>query len=144
MQILERTKNEIEAKTRTMSDFLKIEYLELCSKKFTDIEIQRFCYKELAKLYENKFMYTEALKYITKLKGVCIMQREKVDCLFKEIELLTKSGYYEKADLSFREAVKELNENDRFELKKRITDAYYEEVKKLEKSNKFSIIINFY
>ncbi|MBS3074835.1 hypothetical protein J4429_00090 [Candidatus Pacearchaeota archaeon] len=144
MQILERTKNEIEAKTRTMSDFLKIEYLELCSKKFTDIEIQRFCYKELAKLYENKFMYTEALKYITKLKGVCIMQREKVDCLFKEIELLTKSGYYEKADLSFREAVKELNENDRFELKKRITDAYYEEVKKLEKSSKFSGVIKVY
>lgn len=144
MQILERTKNEIEAKTRTMSDFLKMEYLELCSKKFADIEIQRFCYKELAKLYENKFMYTEALKYITKLKGVCIMNREKVECLFKEIELLIKSGAYEKADLVFRDAVKELNENDRFELKKRITEAYYEEVKKLEKSSKYSGLIRVY
>ena len=78
MQILERTKKEIEAKTQTMSDFLKMEYLELCIKKFLDMEIHRYCYEELAKLYEKKHMYSEALKYITKFKSICIMQREKV------------------------------------------------------------------
>jgi hypothetical protein len=144
MQILEKTKNEIESKVRTMSDFLRMEYLELCSKKFNDIEILRYCYKELSDLYEKKFMYAEALKYVSKLKGLVILRKEKVECILKEIELLIKNGFYNKADIMFLDALRVLDEQERFELKRNVTNLYNEEAKKFERVNKNTSLLKVY
>lgn len=144
MQVLEKNKREIEEKAGKMSDFLRMEYLELCSKKFNDIEILRYCYSELAKLYEKKFMYSEAIKYITKFKEMAILQKEKTECFNKEIELYIKNGFYDKAETVFRGALKELSEKDRYEIKRRIIETYKEEAEKFEKTNRMSGALRIY
>jgi tetratricopeptide (TPR) repeat protein len=136
MQVLERSKKEVEAKANSMSDFLRMEYLELVLRKLNDPEVNRYCYQELSKLYERRSMYTEAIKYLGKLKEVCILQRERFDCLLKEVDLFIKSGAYDKADLGFKEAIKELNEKDRFELRRKVVEMFKKEAEKFEKGNK--------
>ena len=96
MQILEKDKKEIEIRASKMSDFLKMEYLESCLKKFTDHEIQKFCCLELSKLYESKFMYPEAVKYIFRYQEITGNPSEKKKGIAKEIELLIKGGFYDK------------------------------------------------
>lgn len=144
MQVLERTKKEVEMRASTMSDFLKMEYLESCIKKTNDPEILRYCYKELSILYERRSMFNEALKYIAKFKEVCILQREKMESESKEIELLIKSGSYERADLEFKEACKTLAEKDKFELKRKIIELYRKEAQNFEKFNKNAGIAKVY
>lgn len=144
MQILEKTKNEIESKAQTMSDFLRMEYLELCSKKFNDIDTLRYCNKELAVLYEKKFMYLEALKYLSRLKGMAVLKKDKIESIFKEIEMLIKSGSYDKADLMFLEDIRVLDESDRFELKRKVIEFYYGEIKNFEKFSKHANLLKVY
>ena len=144
MQILEKTKNEIESKAQTMSDFLRMEYLELCSKKFNDIDTLRYCNKELAVLYEKKFMYPEALKYLSKLKRIAILKKDKIESIFKEIEMLIKSGSYDKADLMFLEDIRVLDESERFELKRKVIEFYYCEIKNFEKFSKHANLLKVY
>jgi tetratricopeptide (TPR) repeat protein len=144
MQVLENTKREVEAKANTMSDFLRMEYLELVLKKFNDPEIMRYCYQELSKLYERRSMYTEAIKYLSKLKEICILQRERTDCLYKEAELFIRSGQYDRADMVFKEGIKDLNEKDRFEFKRKMVDLFTKEATTLEKVNKVSGALKIY
>jgi tetratricopeptide (TPR) repeat protein len=144
MQVLERTKKEIESRANTMSDFLRMEYLENCIKKINDIEGLRYCYSELARLYEDRKMYPEALKYLSKFKEMCILQKERIECVKKEVELLIKAGFYERADGAFKEGIKELNESDRFELKRKIIEMYKQEALKLERFSRISGALKIY
>jgi tetratricopeptide (TPR) repeat protein len=144
MQILEKNKREIEERAGKMSDFLRMEYLEECSKKFHDIEIQRYCYSELSKLYEKRNMFSEAIKYTAKFKELCILQREKVNCFNKEIELYIKNGMYERAEAVYREGIQELKDIDRMELKRKIIEIYKQEAEKFEKTNRMSGALKIY
>jgi len=141
MQILENNKKEIEAKAEKMSDFLKMEYLESCVQKFNDIEIRRYCYYELSKLYENKKMYSEAIKYLSKFRELCILRKEVVEVIFKEIELFIKNGNYDGAEIFYKNSLKELNEKEKFELKRKIIECYKKEIEDAEKTNKISKLL---
>jgi tetratricopeptide (TPR) repeat protein len=144
MQVLEKTKREIENKSNTMSDFLRMEYLENCTKKFTDSEILRFCYFELSKLYEAKHMYTESLKYLARLKEVSFLEKEKINCMIKEIELLIKSGVYDRADACYKELLKHVSERERFEIKRKIIEFYKNEAQNFERSSRVSGTLKVY
>ena len=144
MQILEKNKLEIEQKAGKMSDFLKMEYLEECTKKFHDIEILRYCYSELSKLYEKRNMFSEAIKNMTKFKEFCILQKEKTECFKKEIELYIRNGNYERAEMVFREGIHELKDTDRLELKRKIIEAYKQEMARFEKANMMSGALKVY
>jgi len=136
MQVLERDKREIEIRVSKMSDFLKMEYLESCLKKFTDHEIQKFCTLELAKLYESKSMYPEAIKYIFKFQEITGNPAEKKKAAQKEIELLIRGGYYEKADAVVKKTAAIMNDIERMELKRNIIMSYKAIAERAEKSGR--------
>ncbi len=144
MQILETTKKEIEAKAQKMSDFLRMEYLESCSSKLSDIEILRYCYPELARLYESRSMYPEAIKYISKFKEITILRKEKNTALAKEMELNIKGGFYDKAEHVLREILKNVNASEGLETRRKIVELYKKEAEKMEKLSKYSGALKIY
>jgi tetratricopeptide (TPR) repeat protein len=144
MQILEKNKREIEERAGKMSDFLRMEYLEECAKKFQDIDILRYCYSELSKLYEKRNMFSEAIKYTAKFKELCILQKEKVGCFNKEIELYIRNVAYERAEAVYREGIQELKDIDKMELKRKIIEIYKQEAEKFEKTNRMSGALKIY
>lgn len=144
MQVLEKTRSEIEARAAKMSDFLKMEYLESCLKKFTDIEIQRFCYQELSRLYEKNVMYPESIKYIIKFQDVCISKREKMQAFIKEIELTIKGGMYERLDFAYKKINEFGSSEDLHEARRKVSELLLLEGSKYEKQNKFSYAVKAY
>jgi len=144
MQVLEKNKREVEARAKSMSDFLRMEYLESCVRKFLDPEILRYAYLELSKLYEARIMYTEALKYIAKYKELCILQRERTECIIKEIELFIKAGNYERADIAYKEACKDSTEKEKIDIRSKMVQYYKNEVMKFEKSAKNAAALKVY
>jgi tetratricopeptide (TPR) repeat protein len=136
MQILERTKGEIDAKVRTMSDFLKMEYLEKCLTMFRDPEILKYCYTELARLYEGRIMYSDALKYLNKLHALTVLSIDKFHIHEKEIELLIKAGNYERVPEVFKMAIKLVGEVEAMNLKRKIIKLYQMEAQKFDNSGK--------
>ncbi len=144
MQVLEKTKAEIEARASKMSDFLKMEYLEDCSKKFSDIEILRLCFAELSKLYEKNVMYPEAIKYIEKFQEVCISTREKIQAFVREIELLIKGGYYDRVNFAYNKLLEIATPKEVFEIENKIIAMYKSEAEKFEKTNKNTLALKVY
>ncbi|MBS3079009.1 hypothetical protein J4218_02720 [Candidatus Pacearchaeota archaeon] len=144
MQVLERDKKEIEIRASKMSDFLKMEYFESCLKKFTDHEIQKFCCMELSKLYENKFMYPEAIKYIFKFQEITGNPMEKKKAMQKEIELLIKGGFYEKAEGVIKKTFGMLTEGERFELRRNVVTLYKSIGEKAEKNGRNAEVVKVY
>ena len=144
MQVLEKNKGEIEIKASKMSDFLRMEYLESCLKQFRDFEIQKFCAWELAKLYENRFMYPEAVKYIFKFQEITGNPLDKKKAAQKEVELLIKGGFYDKAESAIKKAAGMMNDAERFELKRNLINWYKDMANKAEKSGKNSELAKVY
>lgn len=144
MQILEKNRGEIEVRASKMSDFLRMEYLEDCSKKFSDIEILRYCYAELSKLYEKNIMYPESIKYIEKFQEVCISPREKIQAYIREIELLIKGGFYERVNFAYNKLLEISNPKEIFEIENKIIAMYKAEAEKFEKTNKNALALRAY
>lgn len=144
MQILEKNRGEIEARASKMSDFLKMEYLENCLKRFSDIEILRYCYAELSRLYEKNIMYHEAIKYIEKFQEVCISQREKIQAYIREIELLVKGGYYERVNFAYSKLLEIASPKELIEIENKIINMYKSEAEKFEKANKNALALKVY
>lgn len=144
MQVLEKTKGEIEARASKMSDFLRMEYLEDCSKKFSDIEILRYCYAELSKLYERNVMYPDAVKYIEKFQEVCISQREKIQAYVREIELLIKGGFYDRVNFAYNKLLEIATPKEIYEIENKIIAMYKAEAEKFEKTNKNALALKVY
>ena len=144
MQIIEKNRGEIEAKASKMSDFLKMEYLENCSKKFSDVEILRYCYSELSKLYERNIMYPESIKYIERFQEVCISPREKMQAYIREIELLIKGGYYDRVNFAYNKLLEIAAPKEVYEIENKIIAMYKSEAEKFEKTNKNSLALKVY
>jgi len=144
MQVLEKKREEIEAKINTMSDFLKMEYLESCLKTIPDINVSRYCYKKLAELYEKKIMYPEAAKYMAKFGSLCVGSKEKISACVKEAELLIKAGSYDNSDYLYKKAMSLADEPGKFEIKRNMVNFYKQEAANFEKSNKMAGALKIY
>ncbi|MBS3080800.1 hypothetical protein J4221_04985 [Candidatus Pacearchaeota archaeon] len=144
MQILERSKDEVISKAETMSDFLKMEYLEKCSERFSDSLILQYCYSELVRLYQGRVMYSDALKYLAKLQSLTISPKEKLHLYEKEIELFIKSGQYDHVIGSYKEAIKLTNELGELELRRKVIQFFKDEAIKLERSKKYAALTKLY
>ena len=142
MQILEDNLEGIKTRADTMSDFLKMEYLELCANKFTEFNILKYCYLELIRLYENKILYLDALKYLFKLQMIVTSNIEKAELFGKEIEILIKGGYYERVDGAYKNHAKLIG--NFYPLKRKIIELYKSEAGKFEKGNKNNSLLKVY
>jgi tetratricopeptide (TPR) repeat protein len=144
MQVLEKKREEIEAKVNTMSDFLKMEYLESCVRSNPDINVCKYCYKRLSELYENKIMYSEAVKYIAKFEELCVGSKEKITAVVKEAELLIKSGQYDPADYLYKKAMALSDTPGKFEIKRNMIEFYKKEATNFELSGKSTGALKIY
>lgn len=144
MQILEKTRQEIEAKVKTMSDFLKMEYLEECAKQKVDINIKRFCNQELSKLYEMRKMFSQAAKNMESVAEMATTYKDKINAYSTEVGLWIKTGDYERADEAFQKAVACGNTNEKAEIKKEIVQLYKAQALDYEKQNKNSNALRIY
>lgn len=144
MQVLEKKREDIEARAKRMSDFLKMEYLESCVKKNLDVNVGRYCYRELANLYEQKLMFPEAVKNISKFRELCLDGKEKISALLKETELLIKAGLYSEANYTFKKTLESANESEKYEIKRKVIEFYQQQVKKFESGNYNSSALKVY
>jgi len=144
MQVLEKNREEIEAKVNTMSDFVKMEYLESCLRTIHEVNISRYCYKKLAELYENKKMYSEAVKYMAKFAELCVGTKEKIAAIIKEAELLIKAGQYDEAIYLYKKAMSFADTTGKFEIKRNMILFYRQEAEALEKSNRGTAALRIY
>jgi tetratricopeptide (TPR) repeat protein len=144
MEVLEKTKEEIQRKSERMSDFVKIDYLEACSKVLKDIDTAVYCYSELSKLYERNSMYTEAIKYLTKVEEFTRDTKEKINLYMKEIELFIKGGYYDKVEFPFKKAIRIASEMEVHEIRRKLVSLYKNEAVKFEKARKNAALERVY
>ena len=144
MQVLEKKREEIEARVNTMSDFLKMEYLESCLKANLDINVCKYCYKKLSELYENKIMYPEAVKNMARFEELCAGEMEKIAAIVKEAELLIKAGKYEPAEYLYKKAMSLADESKKYEIKRSMIRFYEQEAMNFEKMNKQAGALKIY
>lgn len=144
MQVLEKNLSEIQQKAGRMSDFLRMEYLESCAIKFNDSLILRYCYQELSRLYEGRKMYSDAIKYIFKYQETLVSEVEKMNAMMKEVELLIKAGFYDRADLLIKRIIENSKESQKFEVRRKIVEMFKQEAARFEKESKFTPLLKVY
>ncbi len=144
MKVAEKTLPQIENKLKTMSDFLKMEYLEECSKQNIDLNIKRFCNQELSKLYMGRNMFSEAAKNISSVAEMAKTYKDKIKAYMEEVGLWIKSGDYEMAEEAFRKSLACGNEKEKEEMKKTIKEIYLKQALMHEKANKNSNALRIY
>lgn len=134
----------MENKLKTMSDFLKMEYLEECAKQNIDMNIKRFCSQELVKLYSGRNMFSEAAKNMSSVADIAITYKEKIQSYMAEVELWIKSGDYDMAEEAFTKALACGNAREKEEMKKTVKDIYLKQALLYEKANKNSHVLKIY
>ena len=138
MQILEKNKSDVQARAEKMSDFLRMEYLENCTKKFMDSEILRYCFLELSRLYERNIMYPDAIKYLARYEEISPTNREKIQAYLKEIELLVKAGLYERIEFAHKKAKDIATPKEINDINQKIIQLLKDEAAKYDKLNKYT------
>lgn len=136
MLVKEKSKAEVEAKAGSMSDFLKMEYLEECLKGNFSFDIKRFCNLNLAKIYEGRNMFSEAAKKMDAVGEISVTFREKKEAYMKAVELFIKGEYYDKADFALRKALDSCSLNEKKEIKTAVAKLLKEQAGVYEKENK--------
>lgn len=144
MYVLEKNREEVRNRANTMSDFLRMEYLGSCTETIRDLSVLEYCYAELARLYENKVMYTEALKYLAKLSSLTTTNTSKLKIFEKQIEILIKSGNYDRVLDYYKEAAKIATTINAYDLKRKIVEMFYAEASKLEDGKKYYALSKLY
>lgn len=138
MLVKETTKEEIEAKASTMSDFLKMEYFESCLKQHreTSFEIKKYVSTQLANLYEKRSMYIEAAKNMNAIADIASTFNEKRIAFVRVVELCIKAGAYDRADDAFKKAMACANTVEKQEIKSQVKAWYKIQAQSHEKAQK--------
>lgn len=136
MQIREKKREEVEARLSSMSDFLKMEYLENCLKQTDSLDIKKFSHTKLTELYMEKSMYAEAARNMSALADISITFKEKIEAFMKETELWIKAGNYDRADDSLKKALACGNKREKGEIKLKIKEIYQKQAEAYKKNQK--------
>lgn len=144
MKVFEKTRAEVEAKLKMMSDFLKMEYLESCIKQNTSLDVRKFCNHQLADLYEKRSMFSEAARNMSSVAEMAATFSEKIQAYMKETELWIKAAQYDRADEAFRKALASGNARDKEEMKKAILNLYKKQAEEYEKAKRNSNALKIY
>jgi len=144
MKVFEKTKQEVEVKLNSMSDFLKMEYLESCLKVHMDFDVKRLCHQKLAELYDARNMFSEAARNMSAVAELAGTFKDKMQAYMKETELWIKSAQYDRADDAFKKAMASGSAKDKEEMKKAIKDLYTRQAIAYEKANRNSNALKIY
>lgn len=138
MRVQETTKEDIEEKSKKMSDFLKMEYFESCLKQNHEasFEIRKYVNTQLANLYEKRSMFLEAAKNMNSLADIATTFNEKRLAFIRAIELYIKAGTYDRADDTFKKAMACANVVEKEDIKQQVKIWYKQQAESFEKLQK--------
>ncbi|MEM3405880.1 MAG: hypothetical protein QW117_02840 [Candidatus Pacearchaeota archaeon] len=138
------TIQEIDEKLKTMSDFLKLEYLEEISKKQNSLEVNKYVRKKLAELYANKGMYSNAARHYEVLAELSVTFKEKIEAYLKEVEMWIKASDYVTADDILKRALSNANSSEKEKIKKTVKEMYKNQALFYEKRNERNKALKIY
>ncbi len=126
MLVKETTKEAIDAKAATMSDFLKMEYFEssLKQNKEASFEIKKYANTQLANLYEGRSMYLEAARKMNSIADISTTFNEKRLAFLRVLDLCIKAGSYDRADDAFKKAMACANLKEKEDIKIQMKNWY--------------------
>lgn len=144
MKVMEKTIPEITEKLKTMSPFLKMEYLEECAKQNIDFSIKRFCNQKLAELYAERNMFSQSAKNMESAAEMAVTYKDKIQLYTFEISLWIKAGDYDRADETLQKSLACANAKEKEEIKKKAIQMYRKQAIVFEKLNKNSHALRIY
>lgn len=150
MQVIEKNKVEVEAKAKTMSDFVRMEYLELCLRKTFTMDVYKYCHKELSEICERRIMFPQAARHMLEVEKLSSSFKEKIEALVKSVELWIKGGEYNNAIYLYKKALDMANEYEKYEIRRKLVEILKKQGANLEKANQnanalkvYELLVNF-
>ncbi|MEK6847040.1 MAG: hypothetical protein AABY16_02640 [Nanoarchaeota archaeon] len=115
--VIEKNRGEIEAKMKTMGEYVKMSYLQRAAKSQLDFDTRKFVMLELARVYEQKHMFLDAAKTIKNAAEITTTFREKMMQFMKAVELNVRGNDFADAERIFAQALALGNDRDKWEMK---------------------------
>jgi tetratricopeptide (TPR) repeat protein len=138
------TIQEVEEKLRTMSDFLKMEYLEQMSKKQNSLDVGKYVRKQMAKVYSDKGMYSNAARQLEAWADMSVTFKEKIEAYIQEVEMWIRAGEYNTAEDIMKRALANATLVEKTTIKERIKQAYKDQALMFEKRNERNKALKIY
>ena len=115
--IAERTRSEIDAKIKTMGEYVKMSYLQRAAKSQLDFDTRKFVLLELAKIYEQKGMFLDAARTIRAAADITTTFKEKMGQFMKAVEFNVRGNNFPEAERLFSQALALGNDREKWEMK---------------------------
>lgn len=115
--IAERTRFEIDAKIKTMGEYVKMSYLQRAAKSQLDFDTRKFVLLELAKVYGQKGMFLDAAKSVRAAADITTTFKEKMGQFMKAVEFNVRGNNFAEAERIFSQALALGNDRERWEMK---------------------------
>jgi len=138
------TIQEVEEKLASMSDFLKMEYLEQMSRKQNPLDVGKYVRQQMAKVYADKGMYSNASRQLEAWAEMSVTFKEKIEAYLQEIEMWIKAGEYITADDIMKRALANATLAEKANIKARIRQAYSNQAIMFEKRNERNRALKIY
>ena len=142
--IKEISKEEIQAKIKLLSPFVRIEFLEKYLKQSLSMETRKFCHIALVELYESRKLYGQAAAHMKIAGDITASFNEKMNFYLKEAELWIKAENYEKAEGAFVNASRDAKSGGKFEVKLKRKEIYTKQAESFEKTNQRNKALKIY
>ncbi|MBS3083377.1 hypothetical protein J4423_01085 [Candidatus Pacearchaeota archaeon] len=115
--ITERTRTEIDAKIKTMGEYVKMSYLQRAAKSQLDFDTRKFVLLELTRIYEQKGMFLDASKTMRAAADITTTFKEKIGQFMKAVEYNVRGNNFAEADRIFAQALALGNDREKWEMK---------------------------
>src|SRR3989344_5786834 len=115
--ITERTRTEIDAKIKTMGEYVKMSYLQRAAKSQLDFDTRKFVLLELTRIYEQKGMFLDASKTMRAAADITTTFKEKIGQFMKAVEFNVRGNSFAEADRIFAQALALGNDREKWEMK---------------------------
>lgn len=123
--VIEKTKSEIEAKLKTMGEYVRMSYLQRAAKSQLDFDTRKFVLLELSKIYEMKRMFLDAGKTIKNAAEITTTFREKMMQFMKAVEFHVKGNDFSEAERIFGQALALGNDREKYEMKQQFKQYHF-------------------
>ena len=136
--VIEKNRGEIEAKMKTMGEYVKMSYLQRAAKSQLDFDTRKFVMLELARVYEQKHMFLDAAKTIKNAAEITTTFREKMMQFMKAVELNVRGNDFADAERIFAQALALGNDRDKWEMKMQFKQFHFAQAQEYLKQRRRS------
>ena len=138
------TKVEIEKELEGKGDYVKIDNITRFLKENPPVDIKRFVYLKLVEIYERRAMFSDAADIYARLTEIPLTSKDKTEYFTKQVQCYVKAGFFDKADLTLKKIVSEIEPKDRAVIMISIREFYKNQALTYEKEKRKSKAIQTY